>query len=167
MNAAVLLAFAEKGCPRAVPLMKRFFVERLVPANRTLGIKVLEVAPDSRSVILRLPYRRRILNPAGTVHGAAIMALAETVHGVAVLWQFSPYTHQMVAKRSTLEFLRPGRGDLFVRFGLAPELKASIERVLAAEGRAEFELESVVVDRQDQEIAHLQAAYVLRRRQDA
>jgi len=55
--------------------MKRFFTERLVPANRTLGIRVLEVGPDSRSVVLRLPYRRRILNSAGTAHGAAIMAL--------------------------------------------------------------------------------------------
>ena len=163
MTAAGLLALAERGCPCVVPLLKRFFVERLVPANRLLGIKVLEVAPDSRSVVLRLPYRRRILNPAGTVHGAAILALAETVHGVAVLWQFSPSAHQMVARRSTLEFLRPGRGDLFVRFGLAPELRARIARVLATEGRAEFELESVVVDGQDQAVAHLRAAYVLRR----
>jgi acyl-coenzyme A thioesterase PaaI-like protein len=77
-------------------LLKKKFVEYRVPTNRRLGIKVTYISTDSKSFILKLPYKRKNTNVGGTVHGSAIMCLAETIHGVAVLWSFDPKQHRMV-----------------------------------------------------------------------
>jgi hypothetical protein len=91
-----LLRVLETWMPGKPPAAKRWFVERAVPLNRAIGLRVEEVAPDSSRVVLSLAERRRNRNAGGTIHGAVLTALAETIHGVAVLWQFSPDRHTMV-----------------------------------------------------------------------
>lgn len=163
MSAANLLTALERHAPALAPRLKKWFVEYLVPANRALGIRIDEVAPDSSRVVLSLPRRRRNLNVGGTVHGAAIMALAETVHGVAVLWQFPPAQHRMVTKTTRLEFVAPARSGLRTTFSLSPEARGRIDADLAASGRCEIELESSVTDGGGKEVARLVARYQIRR----
>lgn len=158
------LTFLETRAPRCAQYAKRWFVQYLVPFNRRIGLRIEKVAPDSSEVMLRLPYRRGNQNVGGTVHGAAIMALAETAHGVAVLWQFPPDRHAMFAKESRLEFLSPGRGELSVRFALEPGVRARIAAELDSGGRCLVELASVVTDCQGTEVARLDATYHIRRR---
>lgn len=143
--------------------LRKWFVEYGVPANRHLGIKVVEVGPGTGSVVLKLPYRRSNLNVAGTVHGAAILALAESVHGVAILWRFDPADHLMYTRRANLEFLSPGRTALTVRYVLSPQTIETIENRLRQAGRHEFDLECTVRDQEGEPIAHLSATYHLRR----
>ena len=144
--------------------IKRWAAEYLVPANRMLGIRVVYVARDSSSVVLRLPSRRRNQNLDGTVHGGVILALAETAHGIAVLWQFSPRDYSMVTKTAQLSFLAPGRDELTVRFGLGRAVRERIARDLADHRRAEVELTDFVVDAAGRQIAELRATYVIRPR---
>lgn len=143
---------------------KRIAVDYAVPFNRALGIRIVSVAEDSSSVILRLPPRGRNRNVAGTVHGGATLALAETVHGVALLWQFSPSEHLMFTKRAALEFLSPARGELRVSFGLDSTTRASVESALRSSGRCELSLTCTVTDRPGEPVAELDATYVIRRR---
>lgn len=163
MSAATLLTLLERHAPALAPYIKKWFVEYLVPANRALGIRIHEVAPDSSRVVLSLPRRRRNLNVGGTVHGAAIMALAETVHGVAVLWQFPPARHRMVTKTTRLEFLAPARASLRTTFSLSQAVREHIEAELSAGGRCDVEFESTVTDGDGKEIARLSASYQIRR----
>jgi uncharacterized protein (TIGR00369 family) len=164
MSLANVLRELERRAPRLTPALKRWFVERGVPFNRTIGLRVDHVACDSSRVVLRLPARRRNLNPARTVHGAAIAALAETAHGVAVLWQFSPADHVMVTRELRLEFLAPGKGTLFVEFALGESVRRFIGRELARSGRCEVRLESAVTDAGGKTVARLAASYVIRLR---
>lgn len=113
--------------------------------------------------MLRLPPRRRNLNVGGSVHGAAIMALAETVHGVAVLWQFSPVRHVMVTKTAHIEFLARVHTQLRTSFGLTSEAHKRIDTALATRGLCEIELESNVVDVDGRRVARLVATYQIRR----
>lgn len=152
-----------KQFPRVAERAKRFAVERGVPFNRMLGIKLVSVAHDSSDVVLRLPARRGNFNVAGTVHGAAILALAETVHGVAVLWQFSPAEHRMFTKHASLDFIAPAKGELTVSFCLADATRRQIEADLRASGRCEVILHSSVRDGHGRDVAALQATYVIRR----
>ena len=161
---ANVLRVLERRAPRLTPVLKRWFVERGVPLNRTIGLRVDHVAFDSSQVVLRLPARRANLNPAGTVHGAAIAALAETVHGVAVLWQFSPANHVMVTRALRMEFLAPGKGTLFVEFALNESVRSFIATELARRGRCELQLESEVTDAGGKTVARLAASYVVRLR---
>jgi len=163
-TAAQALTFLERRVPRWAQHAKRWFVQYLVPFNSRIGLRIEKISPDSSEVVLRLPYRRGNRNAVGTVHGGAIMTLAETVHGVAVLWQFPPALHAMFAKESRLEFLTPGRGDLSVRFGLQPEVRSRIAADLDATGRCLIELASVVTDHQGTEVARLTATYHIRRK---
>jgi len=164
--ASRLLGLVSRRFPALAERSKKWFVEYLVPVNRAMGIRIVTVSPDSRQVELRLLPRRRNLNPEGTVHGAVMFALAETVHGVAVLWQFSPAEHRMVSTTSRMDFLAAARGELTTRFSLTPELRDRIGEELAETGVCEMELQSSVFDRAGTEVAQLTATYRIRRRQE-
>lgn len=164
--ASRLLGLLSRRLPAFSESLKKWFVEYLVPVNRAMGIRIVTVSPDSRQVVLRLLPRRRNLNPEGTVHGAVMFALAETVHGVAVLWQFSPAEHRMVSTVSRMEFLAPARGELTTRFSLTPELQSRIAEELAKNGVWEMELQSTVFDPAGAEVARLTATYRIRRRRE-
>lgn len=157
------------GClariPRISETVKRLVVQWGVPFNRHVGIKIITVTPDSSRVVLHLPLRRRNLNVAGTVHGAALFALAETVHGVAVLWQFPPPMHRMFTKAAHIEFLARARGDLYVSFELPEATRCEIETAIEACGRAEITLQAGVDSSDGQVVATLCATYVVLRRQ--
>lgn len=164
MRLAELLGTMERRAPWLSDVAKRWFVERGIPMNRSMGLRVEEVAPDSSQVVLRLPRRRRNENDAGTVHGGVITAFAETVHGVAVLWQFPPARHHMVTRSLRVEFCSPGRGTLRVEYRLDPSTLQAIEGDLARGGRSEFTLVSEVKDESGKVVARLEASYLLRRR---
>ena len=140
---------------------KKLFVEYAVPMNRSLGIKVTSIS-DSET-ILSMKKKRKNLNYGGTIHGAAILALAETVHGVAVLNRFAPADHLMVSKNSDLQFLKKARGDLFVLFRLGREREAYIEKQLKKHGVCEVQLESSVTDQRNDTVANLTATYHIKR----
>lgn len=168
-SSARLLAAVASWLARRAPLWfdraKRGYANYLaVPANTAMGIRIVEVAADSSRVVIRLKDRRKNQNAAGTVHGGVLFALAETVHGMAVLWQFSPLVHRMFTKTAYLEFLAPGRGELRVEYGLSRELLDQIKRDLAGQGRAEVRAESSVRDKNGALVAKLSATYVVLRR---
>lgn len=151
--------------PRFLNLVKRWYGNYIaVPANTVMGIRIAEVAPDSSRVVVRLKNMRNNRNAAGTVHGAALFALAETVHGTAVMWQFSPLRHRMFTKTADLEFLMPGRGELVVEYSLSSELLQRISGELAEQGRSEVAAESCVRNLGGEIVAKLSATYVVLRR---
>ena len=149
---------------RVNTVMKKWFVEYIVPVNRRFGIKIATISDDSRTFTLKLPYKRKNLNVGRTVHGAAIMCLAETVHGVAVLWNFDPKNHRMVTSTTSLQFIKPGRSDLFVKFGLSAETVEKLDQTLSSDGSTEVEFESLVTDSHGNLIAILNNKYSLARR---
>jgi uncharacterized protein (TIGR00369 family) len=161
---AGVLKHLERLLPGAAPRLKKWFVEFGVPMNRAMGLRIDEVAPDSSRVAIRLPPRRRNMNVGGTIHGGVIAALAETAHGIAVLWQFDPAVHQMVTRDFRVEFLAPGRGALTVAFSLLDSARKRIEADLAQSGKCGIELTSEVKDMQGVTVARLTGNYVIRRR---
>jgi len=158
-----LVAWIGRYSPALANRIRRWYVSYLVPFNRAAGIRVAEVDAERARFRVRLKNLRRNLNVAGTVHGGAILALAETIHGVAVLWTFAPDKHRMFTKTARIEYLAPGRGELSVEYCLNRDLRDRIERELADRARSEVTMESVVVDSQRREIARLMATYVVLR----
>lgn len=142
-------------------LIKKIFVEYRVPANRRLGIKIEYISEDLKSFGLKLPYKRKNTNVGGTVHGSAIMCLAETIHGVAVLWSFDPKQHRMVTRTTEIEFINPGRNDLFVKFTLHDAEISKIKETLATKGNMDLVLDSNVTDKSGKHIAKLKNCYYL------
>lgn len=126
-----------------------------------MGIRIERVDLKSGEVVLKLKNRNRNRNVGGTIHGGVIVALAETVHGVAVLWRFSPSHHSMVSKEIRVVFLAPGRGILRSHFQLTPSLCENIAADLQAKKKCEIELVSLVTNQSGKEIARLTGKYVI------
>ena len=91
---------------------KKLFVNYIVPMNRTLGIKLKSM--DNDQTVMAMKSRRKITNYGGTTHGGAILALAETVHGGAVLNKIGAFNNLIVTKSCHLAFLKKARGNLKV-----------------------------------------------------
>jgi uncharacterized protein (TIGR00369 family) len=142
---------------------KKIFVQYVVPMNRTMGIKLKSIS-DSETV-LGMKRKRKNLNYGGTVHGAAIMALAETVHGVSVLSKIGAFNNIMVSKKTDLTFLKKAKGYLEVRFRLGEDKGNRIEQRLQEKGRCEVDLKSEVIDQAGDHVAVLNATYHIKRLQ--
>ena len=142
-------------------LIKKIFVEYRVPTNRRIGIKLEYISKDSKSFTLKLPYKRKNTNVGGTVHGSAIMCLAETIHGVAVLWSFDPKQHRMVTRTTEIKFINPGINDLYVKFTLKDATISNIKETLATKGNMDLVLDSNVTDKSGKLIATLKNSYYL------
>ena len=142
-------------------LFKKLFVNYLVPMNRTLGIKLK--AMEDNETVMTMKGRRKITNYGGTIHGGAIMALAETVHGGAVLNKIGAFENLMVTKNCNLKFLKKAKGDLKVHFKFSDENEATIKTHLKENGKCEIELVSAVTDTQGDTVAELTALYHIKR----
>ncbi|MGB9429249.1 MAG: PaaI family thioesterase [Gammaproteobacteria bacterium] len=99
----------------------------LYPPFFKMGIKVLEVRDDWRQVRVRLPLTSFSRNLSGDMFGGwqAALACARVFPGYAV------FTRAM-----NIEFDKPGRTDLELRFGMTPEQERAIAAELKANGRA-------------------------------
>jgi uncharacterized protein (TIGR00369 family) len=142
-------------------IFKKLFINYIVPINRTLGIKLRTM--DDNETIMVMKGRRKITNYGGTIHGGAIMALAETVHGGAVLNKIGAFENLMVTKNCALKFLKKGRGELKVHFSLSDENEIYIKNHLEENGRCEIELVTTVLDSEDDTVAELTALYHIKR----
>jgi uncharacterized protein (TIGR00369 family) len=142
-------------------LFKKLFVNYLVPMNRTLGIKLK--AMEENETVMTMKGRRKITNYGGSIHGGAIMALAETVHGGAVLNKIGAFENLMVTENCNLKFLKKAKGDLKVQFRLSAENEAAIKSHLNENGKCEIELVSAVTDDKGDTVAELTALYHITR----
>ena len=140
---------------------KKLFVNYIVPMNRTLGIKLK--AMEDNETVMTMKGRRKITNYGGSIHGGAIMALAETVHDGAVRNKIGAFEDLMVTKNCDLKFLKRGRGNLKVCFKLGDESEAYIKSHLEKDGKCEIELVSAVTDTQGDTVAELTALYHIKR----
>jgi len=141
---------------------KKLFVGYGVPMNRSMGIRLKSI--DDFETVLTLKGKRKNTNYGGTIHGAAIMALGETVHGVSVLNKFGAFDHLMVSKDTNLKFMKKAMGDLEVRFSLSVQNEKHIESQLKKNGKCEVEFESAVTDHAGDIVAKLTATYHIRNR---
>jgi acyl-coenzyme A thioesterase PaaI-like protein len=91
------------------------------------------------------------------------MALAETVHGGAVLNKIGAFENLMVTENCNLKFLKKAKGDLKVQFQLSAENEAAIKSHLNKNGKCEIELVSAVTDDKGYTVAELTALYHITR----
>lgn len=143
------------------PILKKLFVNYGVPMNRTLGMKLKTCNDDATELFMK--RKKKNTNYGGTIHGSAIMALAETAHGVSVLNRIGAFSNLMVSKNIELDFVKKATGDLMVRFELDKNKGDWIDLQLKENGKCEVELESIVTDKTGDIVAKLTANYHIKR----
>jgi uncharacterized protein (TIGR00369 family) len=104
------------------------------PPLRCLGMKVLELSGDWGQVRLLLPLNKSNMNPGGSMFGGSMAALADPVPALAANRKFPG--NNVWTKEMSIDFRRPGRSDLELRFEFPHAKKEQIARDLRWSGRS-------------------------------
>jgi acyl-coenzyme A thioesterase PaaI-like protein len=94
---------------------------RLWPPFRAMGIRVREIAPDFRRVVVELRQKTFNRNWVGTHFGGSMFAMADPFH---MLMMMNVLGREYVVwdKAASIRFLKPGRGTLVARFELTQQM---------------------------------------------
>ncbi|MGY0235993.1 DUF4442 domain-containing protein [Longispora urticae] len=96
------------------------------------GIRVLRLSDDYRHVEVRLRQRKWNSNYVGTHFGGSLFAMTDPFWMLLLLRRLGP-GHVVWDRAGEIEFVSPGRGDVFARFELTDERVAEI-RAAAEDG---------------------------------
>ena len=142
-------------------LFKKLFVGWIVPANRSLGIRLKSV--EGKKIVMCLKNTSRNRNYGGTAHGGAQMALGETIHGMGVLQQIGTFDHLMVSKDTNMQFIKKARGELTVAFELDDRTETTIKKELDKSGKCEASFTTDITDTNGDVVSKISATYHIRR----
>jgi acyl-coenzyme A thioesterase PaaI-like protein len=126
-----------------------------VPFNRLIGIA--QARQEGR--LLSLPNDARYTNHLGTVHAAALLALAEASSGEYLIRELGGISFEVVpvVRRVEAKFRKPAHGGISSTVNVTPEAKAEFIATLTTRGRALIE---IPVDVRDESETHALAATV-------
>ncbi|MCU7931961.1 MAG: PaaI family thioesterase [Candidatus Thiodiazotropha sp. (ex Codakia rugifera)] len=125
-------------------------LERFPPFHY-LGVRVLELTDDWGRVRILLPLNRDTMNPGGSVFGGSIAALADPIPALASNRRFPGYA--VWTRELSVDFRRPGKTDLELRFDFPQHAMGKIARELALKGRCTPRFEFGLYDTSNQVVA--------------
>ena len=99
----------------------------LWPPFRAMGIRVREIAPDFRRVVVELRERMLNRNWVGTHFGGSMFAMADPFFMIMMM-QVLGREYVVWDKVGRIQFLKPGRGTLTARFELT---QAMVDEAMA------------------------------------
>lgn len=105
----------------------------LWPPFALSGIRVLEVSPDHRRVVVRLRRSRLTSNYVGTLFGGSLFSMTDPFWMIMVMRNLGP-GYVVWDKAGEIEFVSPGRSDVTATFELEPAVLDEL-RAEAADGR--------------------------------
>ncbi len=115
------------------------------PAFRNTGARITYIAEDLLEARLRLPLGRATRNIHGTIYGGSMYAAIDPLHAVLVAAHLGPNYHVWM-KSAKIDYLRPGRGDLFARARIQPRDIAEIRAALEHEKKIDRDFSLSLVD---------------------
>jgi thioesterase domain-containing protein len=134
-------------------------MEQLIPRAHQMGVRFIEVRPGL--VRSSVPFEGNG-NHFGVMYAGVVFTVAEVLGGAMHFATFDATTHYPLVRSLTIDFLKPGRGDLVASASLD---EATIERVRAeaATGvKAAFVLEAEVVGEDGIVVAKTHGDYQIR-----
>lgn len=137
-----------------------------VPFARHTGV-VLDEVDDGRA-IASLPASSEILNHVATVHAGALFTLAETASGAAMAGAFAPslFDIRPVVSAATIEYSKPAAAPLRATAAVSTEGRELRAR-LAEDGRVSFDVDVVIADARERDVARFRATWVVKQHGDA
>jgi acyl-coenzyme A thioesterase PaaI-like protein len=135
----------------------------LWPPFRAMGIRVREIAPDFRRVVVELRERALNRNWVGTHFGGAMFAMADPFHMVMML-QVLGRDYIVWDKAGTIRFLKPGRGTLVANFELTQSMVDEVLERTAGGEKFEPTYFVDVLDAQGETVARVEKTLYIRRK---
>ena len=115
-----------------------------LPFNRLIG---LELAMPDSGFLVSLPDHLQYTNHLGTVHGSALLAVAEAASGVLLAQMFSHVAGAVpVVRKLEAKFRKPAQGRISARCKETPEEFANWLTELQKRGRVSVAIPVEVID---------------------
>ena len=127
------------------------------------GIRVTHVAPDFRTIDVRMALRPWNRNYVGTHFGGSLFAMADPWFMVALIELLGP-GYVVWDKTGTIRFRKPGRGTVRARFEVPEERLGEIRAAVEAEGKTESLFVARIVDGSGDLVAEVEKLISVRRR---
>jgi acyl-coenzyme A thioesterase PaaI-like protein len=127
------------------------------------GIRVTDVAPDFRSIGVRMALRPWNRNYVGTHFGGSLFAMADPWFMVALIQRLGA-GYVVWDKTGTIRFRKPGRGTVRARFELPDERVEEIRRTVEEQGKAEPVFVAEIVDAAGEVVAEVEKLISVRRK---
>lgn len=150
------LAFGPRG-------MRWLF--NLWPVFRGMGVRVREIAPDFRHVVVELRMKMLNRNYVGTHFGGSMFAMADPFYMIMMM-RILGRGYVVWDKAGAVRFLKPGRGTLTARFEVTQAMVD--EAVAKTAGGEKFEPTYAVElkDRDGTVVATVEKTLYIRRKKD-
>ena len=133
------------------------------PPFRGAGIRVREIAPDFRTVVVDLHMRWLNRNYVGTHFGGSIFAMTDPFFMIMMMKQLGP-AYIVWDKAGTVRFLKPARGTVTARFTLPEERVAEARAMTEAGAKHEPRFRVQIVDREGVVVADVEKTLYIRRK---
>ena len=115
-----------------------------LPFNKLIG---LQLAEKESGFLVFLPNDLQYTNHLGTVHGGALMSVAEAGSGVFLLQQFGENDSFVpVVRKFEAKFRKPANGQVATRCMVSSEELKRWEHELSTRGRLSASVSTEVVD---------------------
>ena len=127
------------------------------------GIRVTKVAPDFREVETRMKLRWYNKNLVGTHYGGSLFSMTDPLYMIMLVANIGD-KHLVWDKKTTIEFVRPGKTEVRAHFKLTQDL---IEQIVeeAKDGAPHFvDFKVDVLDAEDKVVAKVDKSLYVRRK---
>jgi acyl-coenzyme A thioesterase PaaI-like protein len=131
-----------------------------IPFAPRNGFRVIELRPGY--VKARIPLKGN-KNHFGSLYAGAYFLVAEIPGGVLTLFDLGP-AYTPILKEMTLQFLQSANSDVVVEFSLDKQTVDAIKADADQTGRAAFELEGLMYDKEGNHVATSIGHYRVRKK---
>ena len=146
------------------PRMMRWMF-RLWPPFRGMGIRVREIAPDFRRVVVELRQRMLNRNFVGTHFGGSMFSMTDPFYMIMMM-QVLGREYVVWDKAGTIRFLKPGRGTLVARFELSQAMVDEVLHKTAGGDKFEPTYSVDVVNAEGETVARVEKTLHIRRKKN-
>jgi len=131
-----------------------------IPFAPRNGFRVIELRPGFVKASIPLKGNK---NHFGSLYAGAFFLVAEIPGGVLTILDVGP-AYTPILKEMTLQFLQPANSDVVVEFALDPQAVDAIKAEADETGRAAFELQGLMYDKDGNHVATSIGHYRVRKK---
>ena len=136
---------------------------RFWPPFRGMGIRVTEIAPDFRRLVVELHEQMLNRNWVGTHFGGAMFTMADPFYMVLMI-QCLGRDYVVWDKAGAIRFLKPGRGTLTARFEITQAMLDETRARTSAGEKFEPTYAVDIVNAQGEAVARVEKTLHIRKK---
>ena len=130
---------------------------------RGAGIKIIDVSPDYRHLVVQMKLTWSNRNYVGTHFGGSLYAMTDPFYMMMFINNLGP-NYIVWDKAACIDFIKPGRGTVTTKFTLTEALIAEVKQKADSQEKYIFELPVEIKDDKDETVARVKKTIYVRKK---